>query len=86
MKQDVQNALINHCELMRYRFAVLDSESNARLRDVQTQRQRYDTTRGALYYPCMTITDLCGRPGEVHDVPPSGHVTGSYPIIPCTAT
>jgi hypothetical protein len=76
--QDVQNALINHCELMRYRFAVLDSESNARLRDVQTQRQRYDSTRGALYYPWMTITDLFGRPGEVHYVPPSGHVTGIY--------
>jgi Bacteriophage tail sheath protein len=76
--QDVQNALINHCELMRYRFAVLDSESNARLRDVQTQRQRYDTTRGALYYPWMTITDQFGRPGDVHYVPPSGHVVGIY--------
>jgi phage tail sheath protein FI len=76
--QDVQNALINHCELMRYRVAVLDSESNARLRDVQTQRQRYDTTRAALYYPWMTITDLFGRPGDVHYIPPSGHVTGIY--------
>src|SRR5690606_35662669 len=76
--QDVQNALINHCELMRYRFAVLDSESNARLRDVQAQRQRYDTTRAALYYPWMTITDLFGRPGDVHYIPPSGHVAGIY--------
>ncbi len=36
--QDVQNAIVNHCELMRYRFAVLDSVRGARLADVQKQR------------------------------------------------
>ncbi len=76
--QDVQNALINHCELMRYRFAVLDSLSAAKMQDVQEQRQQYDTTRGALYYPWMTITDRFGRPGDVRYIPPSGHVVGVY--------
>jgi phage tail sheath protein FI len=76
--QDVQNALINHCTLMRYRFAVLDSLPNARLRDVQTQRQLYDTTYGAIYYPWMVIGDPFGRNGDVRYVPPSGHVAGVY--------
>lgn len=76
--QDVQNAIVNHCELMRYRFAVLDSVRGARLADVQKQRQRYDTTRAALYYPYLTIRDLFGRDDAVLHIPPSGHVAGIY--------
>jgi hypothetical protein len=76
--QDVQNALINHCTLMRYRFVVLDSAPNARLGQVQTQRQQYDTTYGAIYYPWLTIRDPFGRRDDVLQVPPSGHMTGIY--------
>ncbi len=76
--QDVQNALINHCTLMRYRFAVLDAEEGAKLKGVQTQRQNYDTTYGALYYPWMVIGDPFGRNGDVHYIPNSGHVIGIY--------
>ena len=46
--------------------------------DVQAQRQRFDTTRAALYYPWVAITDLFGRPGDIHYVPPSGAVVGIY--------
>ena len=74
----VQNALINHCTYMRYRFAVLDSEPKALMDKVQTQRQQYDTTYGALYYPWLVIRDPFGRPGEVLNIPPSGHVAGIY--------
>ncbi|MFN2283139.1 MAG: phage tail sheath family protein, partial [Anaerolineae bacterium] len=76
--QDVQNALINHCTLMRYRFAVLDAAAGAKLKDVQTQRQNYDTTYSALYYPWMVIGDPFGRNGDVRYIPPSGHVVGIY--------
>ncbi len=76
--QDVQNALINHCMLMRYRFAVLDAVAGAKLKGVQTQRQNYDTTYGALYYPWMVIGDPFGRSGDVRYIPPSGHVVGIY--------
>jgi hypothetical protein len=76
--QDVQNAIINHCTQMRYRFGVLDAENRAKLRGVQTQRQRYDTTYGAIYYPWMVISDPFGRNGDVHYIAPSGHVAGVY--------
>ena len=76
--QDVQNAIVNHCTLMRYRFAILDAEYNAKLKDVQKQRQLYDTTYAALYYPWMVIGDIFGRNGDVRYIPPSGHVAGIY--------
>ena len=51
--QIVQNAMITHCERMRYRIAVLDSAVNAKLVDIQAQRALYDSTRSALYYPLV---------------------------------
>jgi len=77
-EQEVQNELITHCELMRYRFAVLDSQPDANLADVQTQRGLHDTTRGGLFYPWFEISDPFGQPGERMMVPPAGHVCGAF--------
>ena len=76
--QVVQNEMLTHCERMRYRIAVLDSAANARLGDVQTQRQQFDSTRGALYYPWLVVADPFGRVGDRLAVPPSGHVCGAF--------
>lgn len=79
----IQNALINHCELMRYRFAVLDSvrPPTDSLADVQNQRQQYDTKYAALYYPWLLIPDpypnSLARIAE-YPIAPSGHVVGIY--------
>ncbi|TDF38587.1 phage tail sheath protein [Alteromonadaceae bacterium M269] len=75
---DVQKALIVHCERMRYRFAVLDSEKSAKLAGVQTHRKNYDTTYAAYYYPWLTIADPFGERGDELNVAPSGHVLGIY--------
>jgi phage tail sheath protein FI len=85
-EQAVQQELINQCELMRYRFAVLDSvrgapTGGATLADVQQQRQRYDTRYAALYYPWVTVADPAppnGRAAPDLVVPPAGHVLGIY--------
>jgi phage tail sheath protein FI len=55
----IQQALIDHCELMRYRFSVLDGERppNDSLMDVQAQRQQFDTKYAALYHPWLLIPD-----------------------------
>jgi phage tail sheath protein FI len=82
----LQGEVINHCELMRYRFAVLDSvpgdtPTGARLPDVTAQRQQFDTKYASLYYPWLQLRDPfpdnAAQPGTVA-VPPSGHVTGIY--------
>jgi Bacteriophage tail sheath protein len=79
----IQNALINHCELMRYRFAVLDGPRPPQdtLSDVQTQRQQFDTKYAALYHPWLLIPDpYPANLSQIADypIPPSGHMVGIY--------
>jgi phage tail sheath protein FI len=79
----VQQTLIEHCEEMRYRFAVLDGPPppNDAIADVLAVRQRYDTKYAALYYPWVTIPDpLPGNLAAITQVaiPSSGHVVGIY--------
>ncbi len=79
----IQAALIDHCEFMRYRFAVLDARRTPgdSLNDVQTQRQQFDTKYAGLYHPWPLIPDPFPISlGTVMDypIPPSGHVMGIY--------
>lgn len=79
----MQGALIDHCELMRYRFAVLDGPIPPldSLNDVQFQRQQFDTKYAALYYPWVLIPDpFPTNSNNIPDlpVPPSGHIVGVY--------
>ena len=76
----LQGELISHCELMRYRVAVLDAASPAAsIADVRNQRQQFDTRHAALYYPWLEIPDP--TPLNLANVggfalPPSGHMLG----------
>lgn len=77
----LQEALLNHCELMRYRFAVLDSEVASSLAEVQDQRSLYDSRYGAFYYPWLRIVDPFPENPRIPSfvsLPPSGHVMGIY--------
>jgi hypothetical protein len=79
----IQSALISHCELMRYRFVVLDGPRPPQdaLSDVQTQRQQFDTKYAALYHPWLLIPEpypLSVSLISDYPVPPSGHVLGIY--------
>jgi phage tail sheath protein FI len=79
----LQAALIDHCEFMRYRFAVLDSPvpPDDTLADVQNLRQQYDSKRAAIYYPWLTIPDPFPQttaPAPDLPIPASGHVVGIY--------
>jgi phage tail sheath protein FI len=81
--QPLQTALINHCELMRYRFAVLDGQPppSDSLPDIQRQRQQFDTKYAALYHPWLLVPDPYApnpaSPPE-YPIPPSGHMVGIY--------
>jgi phage tail sheath protein FI len=80
----VQQALVTHCEEMRYRFAILDGPPPPAdaIADVIAQRQQFDTKYAALYHPWLLVphpyppfptTSVIEYP-----VPPSGHMAGIY--------
>ena len=72
----VQSALINQCETLRYRFAILDPPDGLGIEDVIAFRSPIDTEYAALYYPWVEVLD----PITVQniDIPPSGHMAGIY--------
>jgi len=81
----VQQAMVDHCQRLRYRIAVLDAPlfsaggESRELQEIQSWRQRFDTSYAALYFPWAQVYDplhLGGR--AVRMVPPSGHVIGTY--------
>jgi Bacteriophage tail sheath protein len=83
LTSNIQQALIDQCNSMRYRFAVLDGPQppSDSLNDVQVQRQQYDTKYAALYHPWLMIphpfpTNLADIPE--YPIPPSGHMLGIY--------
>lgn len=81
--QNVQGALIAHCELLRYRFAVLDTPAQQEVSQARDVRSQMDTTYAALYYPWVTVANPLWRPGQdiiprEINMPPSGFVTGIY--------
>ena len=76
----IANLLIQHCELMRYSVAVLDSREGMSLSEIRAYRAQLDSTRATLYYPFVRILDPASPPDVQREinVPPSGFVTGIY--------
>lgn len=73
--------LLTHCELNRFRFAILDTPQNARIPSDLDPRsgapQGFRVSEyGAVYFPWIKIID--GQTGAKKTVPPGGHVAGIY--------
>lgn len=84
----VQAALVEQCERLRYRFALLDppfadgTDAATGLRTVLDWRSRFDTSFAALNYPWLKVRDPLDPTGAtLRLVPPSGHVAGGYASI-----
>jgi uncharacterized protein len=82
---EVQESLLRHCQLMQFRFAILDPPDfgypklRVDLGEVQSWRQRFTTMYGALYYPWILVRDPLQLGNSiVRRVPPSGHLAGIY--------
>jgi phage tail sheath protein FI len=73
----VQEAMIEQCERLKYRVALLDPEAPGgnppTLTDVQNQRSRFDSKYAALYYPRIVIRDATDA---LRNVGPAGHMAG----------
>jgi phage tail sheath protein FI len=81
----VQAELVQQCERLRYRFALLDppygsaTDASAGLRQVLDWRSRFDSSYAALTYPWLSVLDpLFPTGGMRRLVPPSGHTAGSF--------
>jgi phage tail sheath protein FI len=75
----IQNALINHCERMRYRVAVLDTPPGQTTTEALAFRNLRSSDYAALYYPWVTVSDPRPAQGGARlSLPPSGFVAGIY--------
>lgn len=71
----ITDAVLTHCEKMRYRFAVLDSPETIEKGGVDKLPKPRDSKYGAYYFPWIEVYDP--QKGNIF-VPPSGHVCGIY--------
>jgi phage tail sheath protein FI len=76
----VQEAMISHCERMKYRFAVIDTPPGLNAQQAREWRNyvNFDSSYAAMYYPWIEIADLSGGGSTSKLVPPSGHMVGVY--------
>ena len=72
----VHNALIQHCEILKDRFAILDPQDGLSIEGIRTVRETLDTKYAALYYPWIEVRDPSVRRNVY--VAPSGHMAGIY--------
>jgi uncharacterized protein len=74
---DIAKAIVGHCERMRFRFAVVDSDKGQNNAGALDPRSTVtDSEHAAFYYPWIMTADP--RSGARKLVPPGGHVLGVY--------
>jgi hypothetical protein len=71
----IQDAVLSHCENMRYRFAILDSPETIEKGGVDKLGKPRDSKYGAYYFPWIEVYDPIK--GNVYQ-PPSGYMAGIY--------
>jgi len=73
----IQLALIDQCELLRYRFAILDGErdpAGGSVTSLLNHRSLYDTSFAGYYQPWVTVS----VDGQNQYLPSSGYLAGIY--------
>ncbi|MGH8554537.1 MAG: phage tail sheath family protein, partial [Gammaproteobacteria bacterium] len=87
---DVQLAIIEHCEDLKDRFAIIDGQITTDINVPQIQGTVRDSNYAALYFPRIEVVDQTlvptaepiekwrPAPGAHIFVPPSAHVAGIY--------
>lgn len=74
----VQTAMINHCERMADRMAIIDPLPDLTPQEVKKWREsetNYDSMFATLYYPWISVM---GPEGKPINVPPCGHMAGVW--------
>jgi hypothetical protein len=74
---DIAKAIVAHCENMRFRFAVIDSDKGkSSTTELNPRNTVTDSSYAAFYYPWIFTADP--RTGARKLIPPGGHVLGVY--------
>jgi phage tail sheath protein FI len=73
----IQGAVINHCERMLYRIAVLDTPKGMLPTEALAYRNQRSSKYAAIYYPWVVVADP-NVAGRRLALPPSGFVAGIY--------
>jgi hypothetical protein len=74
--RSVQGALIQHCEVLKDRFAILDPRDGLDIEGIRSFREVLDTKYAALYYPWLVVRDPIAKKDV--EVGPSAHMAGLY--------
>ena len=73
--EEVQQALLNQCENLKYRFAILDGKPGVSdITQIEAHRGNYDSLYGGYYTPWLKTIDI--NTGATMLAPPSGYVLG----------
>lgn len=72
----VQDEIITQCDSLKDRFAILDPDKDAKIEDIQEQRDNFDSKYAAIYYPWIKATDPLEKVKIF--VPLSGYIAGIY--------
>jgi uncharacterized protein len=78
LQQDERLSVIEHCENMKDRFAILDGLETTTIDVPSIQGAVRDSDYAALYFPWLQVSDPLSKTGGTVLVPPSGHMAGIY--------
>jgi len=86
LTQAAQEAIIDHCESMGDRFAILDGQDTTTITPAAIQGSTKDSDYAALYFPFIRVFDQTpgADPTVLLDLPPSGHTAGIYARVDAT--
>jgi uncharacterized protein len=74
---DIARAIVSHCERVRFRFAVIDSEKGINpIAGLDPRVTIAPSSYAAFYYPWLKVAG--SRNGGRRLIPPGGHVLGIY--------
>ncbi|NEQ37476.1 MAG: phage tail sheath family protein [Okeania sp. SIO3I5] len=71
----MQQTVLEHCDRMGDRFAILDGLND--IGKLNSQRQQLSSLNGALYAPWLKIENLTNS-SNPKSIPPCGHIAGIY--------
>jgi hypothetical protein len=77
--QRAQSAMIDHCEKLKDRVAILDPPSDTDTSGIRDWREQFSSSFATLYFPWIRVDDPLQLGKDItRDIPPSGHVAGVF--------